>query len=177
MQFSELKLFALACMLCATSACSPSTPNAVSSEGVAPSAVSSPDEDSPTKTAVALDCSKVFAPSDVAGILTGPIQIDRGAYPIGCHFAGTGASVSVNIDPTFEMPWSTDAAGSDFVDLPGVGDQARRRASNDYECVSRKGNSYCAAGFSMQSNPTSLGGEELAKRLGALCNKLFAVNS
>jgi len=177
MQFSGLKRFALACMLCATSACSQSAPNAVSSNGAAPVAASSPDDDSATKITVPLDCSKVFAPSDVTGILAAPIQIDRSAYPIGCHFAGTGASVSVNIDPSFDIVWSTDAAGSDFVDLPGVGDQARRRASNGYEVVSKKGKLYCGAGFSMQSTPTSLSGEELAKRLGALCNKLFAVNS
>ena len=63
------------------------------------------------------------------------------------------------------------------LDLAGVGDKARRRASNGYEIMSVKGGRYCGAQYSMQSTPPKLSGEELAKGLGALCNKLFAASS
>ena len=175
MQTSPLKTLALAGVLCAATACSKPATNPASSGG-ANSVTASSADNGATTSAAPLDCSKVFAASDVAGILTGAIKIERDQYPIGCHFDGSGASVSVDVDSSLEMAWDPAAAGSDYVDLPGVGEQARRRASDGQDVLSRKGKLYCGAEFSMQSTPTSLSGEELAKRLGALCNKLFAVS-
>jgi len=177
MRSPPLKVLALAWAVGATAACSQSATNNPASSGGANSVVaSSPTDDSATSSATPLDCSKVFAPSDVAGVLTGPINLERDAYPIGCHFVGAGAEVTVDVDPSLEMVWSSVAADPVYVDLPGVGDQARRRATNGYDVVSAKGKRYCGAGYSMQSTAASLSGEELAKRLGALCNKLFAAS-
>ena len=177
MRSPPLNVLALAWAVGATAACSQSATNTASSGGANSRAASSPSDDSATSSAAPVDCSKVFAPSDVASVLSGPIKIERDAYPIGCHFVGTGAEVTVDVDPSLEMVWSSVAADTEFVDLPDVGDQARRRASNGYDVVSRKGKHYCGAGYSMQSTATSLSGEELAKRLGALCNKLFAASA
>ena len=174
MQASPLKTLALAGVLCATAACSQSANNSASSGGANSVPASSADNGA-TASAAPLDCSKVFASSDVAGILTGAIKIERDQYPIGCHFDGSGASVSVDVDPSLEVAWDPAVAGSGFVDLPGVGDQARWHAASG-DVLSRKGKLYCGAEFSMQSTPASLSGEELAKRLGALCNKLFAAS-
>jgi hypothetical protein len=164
MQFLQLKTIALACTLCATAACSQSAPG------------SAPADASATGNAAPLDCNKLFVPNDVAGILDAPIRIVRDAYPIGCHFEGTGATVTVDSDSSLEMVWNSVATSPDFADLPGAGDQARRRASSGCDVVSKKGDLYCGAGFSMRSTSTSLSGAELAKRLGALCNKLFTAS-
>ncbi len=173
----KANLIALGGLLCATAACSQSAPKTASTGGSDSAAASQPADANTPGNAATVDCSNVFAPSDVAGILAAPIQIGPdGGYAVGCSLEGAGSSVAVRVDPSIEMGWNSVSASSDFVDLPGVGDQARRRASNGREVVSKKGDRYCGATFSMQSTDTKLGAEELAKRLGALCNKLFAAS-
>lgn len=173
----KAKLIAMAWLLCATAACSQSAKKPASTGGTDSATGSAPADPNTQGNAATVDCSKVFAPSDVAGILAAPIQIGPdGAYAVGCSFEGAGASVAVRVDPSIEMPWNSVTASSDFVDLPGVGDHARRRASNGREVLSKKGDLYCGATFSMQSTDTKLSAEELSKRLGALCNKLFAAS-
>ncbi len=179
------KMFALACTLCATAACSQAPhaapTDAASASGTDAVSTIAPAGDHAVSGAAGFDCGRVFTPNDAAGILAAPIKMVPDAYPIGCGFQGPdGSGVSVRIDSSFEMIWKIvngrGGDGAKYVDLPGVGDQARRLASNGDEVMSRKGKLYCSADFSRQSIDANLDGEELARRLGALCNKLFAAN-
>jgi hypothetical protein len=179
---SHLKppLFVLVFACCTTAACSqPANPSA-SNSGTDSVAASAPADDGTSDSVKPLDCDKLFTLADVAGVLDSPVVLSRNSVSNGCNFENERVAIQVwsGKDTTAEMSWNDVTASPDsanFVDLPGVGDQARRRASNGFEVLSRKGNLYCFASRSSNTE-TSIGAEALAKRLGALCNKVFAAN-
>ncbi|OOG56843.1 hypothetical protein B0E48_12215 [Rhodanobacter sp. C03] len=172
-------MLAFAC--CTTAACSQSANHPASNGGTGPVAASAAADDGTSDPVKSLDCDKLFTTADVAGILESPIELSRNPLSNGCTFENERVAIQVWIgkDTTAEMSWNDVTASPDsanFVDLPGVGDQARRRASNGFEVLSRKGKLYCFASRSSNTD-TNIGAEALAKRLGALCNKVFAVGS
>jgi hypothetical protein len=180
MLFPKRQWITLACLTFATAACSQSASDSATTSGANAVPTSAPADDSATSNAAPLDCNKIFTSADAAGILDAPIKLSRNPMSNGCTFENDRVAIQVSSggDFTSEMSWKDVTASPDranFVDLPGVGDQARRRASNGYEVLSKKGRLYCFA--SRSSNTTAnIGGEELAKRLGALCNKVFTAH-
>jgi hypothetical protein len=189
-------LILLASSLCAMGACSQTSGAASpSANGTADSVASSTPADatqgSDAKPLV-LDCGKVFAPADVAGIFTAPIKVGPDPVRGGCTFEIThagdpyGGDLNVNLgrsdDTDFSMPWndvteSTDRAN--FTALPGTGDQAFWSTRNGNELLSKKGSLYCRAvlfGYEQArvNHIAEQSPEQRGKALGALCNKAFA---
>lgn len=175
------RLAAIAWALCATSACSNSRANA------APAAGGDPADASATvgadTGAVALDCGRVFSPGDVAGLLNAPVTVVQTPGSTSwCSFGNPDLgdiTVRTGIGTDDEVMWDDATVSSNrvkFVALSGVGDQAVRKAKDGAQVSGRKGKVYCTVtalggtgdGF------RRLGADELAKRLGALCNKAFA---
>lgn len=197
---SNMKSVSIACLtalLCASAACSQTSPPASSTnaDSVAASA-SAPDDASGSADApVVLDCAKVFAPSDVASIFTVPAKVSRDQVFRGsCRFDTTnsvdpyGGDINIragggdNMD--FTLPWREVTESShraEFTALPGVGDQAFWRTNNSGEFLSRKGNIYCIVvlhGLDQASvnHIAEQSPDQRAKSLGALCNKAFAAH-
>ncbi len=170
--------------LCATSACSNSRANAAPAAGADPGAASAPA--SADTGTVALDCGRVFSPGDVAGLVKAPVTVGQVPGSASwCHFGNDEvADITVRIGSSEddEAMWDDATVSSNrarFVAFPGVGDQAVFKAGNraeDPELASRKGRLYCSVSIDGGSDNSykTLSGEDLAKRLGALCNKAFA---
>lgn len=178
-------LTVIVCTVCATSACSKARADTASAATSDPAGASaSPGADT---VAIAVDCSKVFSPNDLAGLLKGPVTTHaRSGSPAWCDFGNdelADVNVSIGGDETSEqVEWNDATGGPDrpkFVALPAVGDQAMYKAgtsATNPEVASKKGTFYCLATIGAGNDNTykSLGAGELAKRLGALCNKMFA---
>ncbi len=167
--------------LCAMSGCSkPRDANGASAARADPA-------DSPAPpggdTTVALDCGKVFSPGDVAGLLNTPVTIvQTPGSKSWCSFGNADLgdiTVRTGSDEDAEATWDDATLSSDrvnFVALAGVGDQAVRKAKDGAQVSSKKGKLYCTvtALGGTGDGYRGLGSEELAKRLGSLCNKAFA---
>jgi hypothetical protein len=183
----KAQLLALACTLGAAVACSQSNAKSTSASSTDSNAASTADASDDTAQST-LDCTKVFVSADAVGILNDPAKV--GNFPLGhgwCTFetakAGGSIKISGGSDLSSEMPWDDVTKSRDslqFAALPGVGDRAVRKASDGTEILAKKGNVYCAVELlgigqaGTESDFTKARGEELAKRLGALCNKYFA---
>jgi hypothetical protein len=129
-----------------------------------------------------LDCAKVFAPGDAAGLLTAAAKVTTYTYRSGSCTLETENAGSVRIytgtDYTSELTWNDVTKSvhrSKYVALPGVGDEAYRNISDGSEVFARKGALYCTVELFNVKNPATPHGEELSRKLGALCNKVFAV--
>lgn len=176
----KIRLTVIVCGMCVAIACSQSRIQAASvASGEPADAIASSSAD--TTVAVPIDCNKVFSPSDAAGLLDPPVKLSAIGEGTGwCDFGNeklgdiTVRTGSGQEDKQLfeEATVSTDRVN--FVPLPGVGDQAVRRASDGSEIASKKGNMYCSVSILGDAPGKRLGGEELAKRLGALCNKVFS---
>jgi len=183
MSRSTTRLAVIVWTLCATSACSKpraETASAASAERSDASASAGADT-----AAVALDCGKVFSPDDAAGLLKAPVTVSKIPGGDWCSFGNDALSnitVRTGSDEDTEMMWDDATVSTNrtkFVALPGVGDQAVFKAgtrAEDPEVASKKGKVYCIVSIDggAADGFKRLGGEELAKRLGALCNKVFA---
>ncbi len=164
--------------LCATSACSKSRANAAPAAGADPAgAAASAGADT---GAVALDCGKVFSPGDVAGLLSAPVTVVQTPGSTSwCSFGNPDLgdiTVRTGGGTDDEAMWDDATVSSNrvnFVALPGVGDQAVRKAKDGAQVSSKKGKLYCTvtALGGTGDGYRSIGAEELAKRLGALCTK------
>lgn len=169
--------------LCAASACSKSGANTAKAAATASTDASASGR---ADTAVALDCGKVFSPNDAIGLLKAPVTV--GPVPGSaswCHFGNAelaDITVRTGSDDDDEAMWNEATASTErvkFVALPGVGDQAVFKAgtrAETPELASKKGAMFCIVSIDGGNDNTykSLGGQELAKRLGGLCNKAFA---
>lgn len=130
------------------------------------------DDDNPPVTHI--DCGRIFSPADVAGILKGKVTIS--VYDMrdnACEFEsadGESFTLYSGSDFTDEIAFKQAVANrnGEYKALAGVGDQAFYRGNREF--MSRKGNYYCAISGS-GGNPPSVA---LARKLGALCNKIFA---
>ncbi len=174
------RLTAIVWALCATSACSNSRANAAPAAGADPGNASASAD---AGAAVALDCGKVFSPADVAGLLNAPVTVVQTPGSTSwCSFGNADLgdiTVRTGGDEDDEMMWDDATVSSNrvnFVALAGVGDQAVRKAKDGAQVSSKKSKLYCTVtALGGTGDPyRSIGGEELAKRLGSLCNKAFA---
>lgn len=167
--------------LCALSACSQGASTAPSGVGAnAASAVTAPISDAASSGTPGNRCDVITA-ADMAGILTTPVKSELDPSGRECHYATPSAYVSIiaqQIRPGNEMAWKV-ATTYNHVDVPlaGIGDTAMRNA-NGTKLAARKGDTYCGiqvVGYdSPDSTVTRDRGDALAKKLGVLCNKLFA---
>lgn len=121
----------------------------------------------------------VISAADMAGILTAPAKSELDPTGRECHYATPSAYVSViaqQIDN--EMAWKVATTYS-HVDVPvaGIGDTAMRNA-NGTKLAARKGDMYCGIEVRYDEptadSITADRGDALARKLGALCSKLFA---
>lgn len=182
----QSRLLALACAMCAA-ACSKSSAASAPANDAGPAASSTAGGNAAASTR-AIDCTKVFSPSDVAGIFVAPatVSTDTTFYKGACLFdtpKGANINVSVGSDESARYYWRDVTATSDsrhYTALSGVGDEARwwEAGSATAYVYARKGDRYCRVelgipGSAEQTTP-SVHGIELAKKLGALCTKAFA---
>ncbi len=173
------RLATIAWAVCATSGCSKTHAGSASAASTDPA-------DSPAPVgaaAVSLDCAKVFSPDDVAGLLNAPVTlVQTPGSNSWCSFGNADLgdiTVRTGGDEDAEATWDDATQSSNrikFVAMAGVGDQAVRQAKDGAQVSSKKGKLYCTvtALGGTGDGYRNLGAEELAKRLGALCNKAFA---
>jgi hypothetical protein len=148
-------------------------------------------------------CESDFSARDVAEILTGPATLNRYAMNAaldekenGCGMGGANAFIDFSIHAKSSMQGDnkqvyrtmTSLHDPKGAPLPGVGDQAmwfdvqdsNVPGMSEFDTVSIKGEVICMADLHFRKGPdgdkaiTAVRGEELAKKLGALCNKSFA---
>ena len=169
--------------VCVASGCSQSsTPAAPSStaDTNAPSGPGNNRASGSAKAAVPVDCNKVFSPADVADILPGVVTVS--AYAEGdnaCVFKFADSSqVQVSGDGDMEKALWTDPEVNQrdkyYKRISGLGDEAFFKASDGAQVYVKKGDHYC--GVLAAINQTTLTGEPLARRIGALCDKYFAAH-
>lgn len=184
----NFRLVALACAAC-VAACAKSEA-ASSSSHDAGAATSSAADGQNSGGAHGIDCKKVFAPSDVAGILIAPttVSTDTKFYRGACMFdtpKGANINVSVGSDDNATYYWHDVTATSDskhYTAMSGVGDSAVWwDASGATAFVyAKKGDKYCRVELGItggaEQETASVRGIELAKKLGALCTKAFAAS-
>jgi hypothetical protein len=187
MSLFRIELITLACALAAANACAKST--ADSSKQDTPVAASGGDasDASDDGSPVLVDCGKVFSPGDAVGILNRPANVsDYTMRPGSCTLetANDGGSIRVyGTDLTAEYSWNDVTKSRDsvkYAPLAGVGERAVWLKSNGTEILAKKGKLYCTVELmgigqsGSESDFTKSRSEELAKKLGALCNKYFA---
>ncbi len=134
------------------------------------------------------DCSKEIAATDLASILSAPVtKTNRSTDPETCEFDTTnGASVSLvvregdEVEPNWKM--ATDPANVRLDPLTGVGDKALQMSDGSL-IVAVKGKVFCTVhliGLGSErtgADITTSRKEELARKLGSLCVKVFADRS
>lgn len=185
MQTAPLKIGMLIFASCVLAACSQGASTAPASATASPDPTSTAQTSADTggKSALGDPCDVITA-TGMAGILTPPTK--RESYPSQpeCHYATHSAYVSIivqPIGPDNEMAWKVATTYSHVdVPLPGIGDTALRNA-NGTTLAARKGDMFCrieVVGYDSPTDDTVTKdrGETLARKLGALCTKLFAAH-
>ena len=131
------------------------------------------------KVAVPINCNKMFAPADVAGIF--PTTVTVSAYTErdnACVLKSADGSVAqVSADDNMESALWTDPELNQrdklYKHMSGLGDEAFFKPSDDgAQVFIRKGDRYC--GVVAGINHPKVTGEMLTRKLGELCNKFFA---
>ena len=135
-----------------------------------------------------IDCTKVYSPSDVSGLMMPPVTVTPSPGGVAwCDFGNDFSgdiSVSVGSNGSMEALWNDATLTSNrakFVSLTGVGDEALFEAGTNAinpELASKKGRTYCIVTYDRGTVDhyrafNGVGGPELGKRLGALCTKAF----
>jgi hypothetical protein len=127
----------------------------------------------------------VITAADVAGILTAPAARKPGATPAVCMYqTPTKANVTINVAKGEEAKGAWMLAttyNATKTPLAGVGDEALYDPDGT-TLIARKGDTSCrvdAVGYDnadAMDDITKDRGEALARKLGALCTKLFAAH-
>lgn len=169
--------------VCAASGCSqsstPLSPSA-NADSNAPSGSVNNQASRSAEAAAPVDCNKLFSPADVADIVPGAVTVST--YAEGdnaCVFKSADSSqVQVSGDGDMEEALWTDPEVNQrdkyYRRISGLGDEAFFKASDGAQVYVKKGDHYC--GVLAAINQTTLTGEPLARRLGALCDKYFAAH-
>jgi hypothetical protein len=181
MQSDSLKTLAFSCALCALAACSQGAAPAHSSAAATPA--STPTEQSSGDTggkALGNPCDVITA-TDVAGIFTTPAA--RRIDDVGkdkCIFdTDSGAKLSIVTSKDDDRKSGWDLYRKMMKPLAGLGDEALQDPAGATVFVA-KGDIDCMIeleGIGDSSAEATIApdrGEALARKLGALCTKLFA---
>lgn len=188
MSLWKLELVVLACALGAASACAKTKAESLKNDTSAVAAGADASDASDADAQPPVDCSKIYTAADAVGILNLPAKVSNYTIRSGsCSFetANDGGSIKVYAGPdeTSEMSWNDVTQSVDslkYAPLSGVGERAVQLKSKGTEILAKKGKVYCAVELigigqsGSESDFTKSRGEELAKKLGALCNKYFA---
>ena len=163
MSHAKLSAILFACSLCAAASCSNSAAQTKTGGGawIANGATA---------------CEKYLTPGVVAEILTNPAGQSKTLSAQSCTYETADNSGSISITLTNAGPSAFDAYQqylADPVPLAGVGDKASRSIIGiDAVKGADRSGSIDAGG---PPGSTKLRGEALAQKLGAICNKLFAL--
>ncbi len=130
-------------------------------------------------------CASDIAPGDVASILIAPVvrQANR-LNPQSCSYhAAAGATVTISLangdDGKFAWKIASDPSNGRMDALAGIGDSALQGRGGT-QVVARKGDLVCSVDITGTDNADGMTaitkdrGDALAKKLGALCAKVFA---
>ncbi|MFT3792564.1 MAG: hypothetical protein QM741_16205 [Rudaea sp.] len=155
------------------------------------------------KNAPPTPCETDFSARDAADIFTGPATLNRSAMNAalgedenGCGLGGSDAFIDFSIHAKPPMQGDnkqtyqtlTSLHDPKGAPLSGVGDKAmwfdvhdsNVPGMNEFDTIAIKGETLCLADLHFKKGAdgdkaiTPARGEELAKKLGALCNKSFA---
>jgi hypothetical protein len=158
------------------------------------------------KNAPPTPCETDFSARDAADILTGPTPLNRyamnaalGEKENGCEMGGENAFIDFSIHAKPPMQGDNKQVyqmligmnGRKGTPYPGVGDKAvwfdvhdsDVPGMSEFDTIAIKGETLCMAdvhfknGIQGDKALTPARGEELAKKLGVLCNKSFAARS
>lgn len=152
--------------------------SAQSASAAAQTAAASSDRET-----VANPCDHAIAAADVAGIITAPVTRKSGADAETCVYrARSGADISISVarGDTAKGAWSfAKTYGGRMVPIAGVGDEALWGHEGTV-LIARKGDLSCRVDVLDIGNAdamvdiTKARDEALARKLGALCTKVFA---
>lgn len=130
-------------------------------------------------------CDGDIGPADISGLIAAPVEkrsVVTNAQACSYH-AQAGATVTIVLasgeDAKFAWDFASNPANGTRESVAGIGDAALAWRSGT-DVVARKGSLVCSIDITGTDNVdgmrviTNARGEELAKKLGALCNKVFA---
>ena len=184
MRYASFKIGTLIFALCTLAACSngaSTAPSGAAADSASPVAAQMPSE---AGGAVGNSCD-VITTADMAGILVTPATRKDGPDLGACKYqTATKGQVTINVaqgdGANFWWSLATTTQGAN-VPLAGVGDKALYNAfAGGRPLIARKGNMTCFVDVVGYDNSDAMDsitrdrGEALAKKLGELCNKLFA---
>lgn len=185
---SPLRAILVTCMMCTVAACSrdastaqPGTSAQSASDASRTIAAAASGRDAPANP-----CDRAIAAADMAGILIAPAARDAGPDAATCVYrTQTKANVTISVarGDAAKGAWTLATKYSGTKNpLPGIGDEALYNPEGT-TLIARKGDTSCrldVVGFDnadAMDDITKARGEDLARKLGALCNKMFAANS
>lgn len=190
---------AVACALFAVAACTHGTPASAddsnTATATAPATGTSTDanagvnngatasDDSAWQTNGGTACDKYLTPDLIAEVLNMPTGKIEHLNPEECKYGAPDwhnpASIHITLGSHFNPGMFKAAAQfrENLVPLPGVGDMATRSGNGSHVMVDAlKGDHrYCYINAEAGSGSVPLKSEPLAQKLGAICNKLFAL--
>lgn len=181
---ARLVLYCLAAVY-VLSACSQSAAPSQTSAATGPASTLAPTNDAGNK-ASGNPCDVITA-ADVAGILVTPATSKVGSNPGACTYeTATKGQVTINVaqgdSANFWWSLATTSQGAN-VPLAGIGDKALYNAfAGGRPLIARKGDMTCfvdVVGYDNSGAMDSITkdrGETLARKLGALCTKIFAAH-
>lgn len=168
---------ALVCVLCETSACTPGTPASADGSNTATATASATGNSTDANVWVnngATACDKYLTPDVVAEILTHPAGQSKKLSAQACAYKTDAGNIDITLTNgglkgfNVRLQYLVDP-----VPLPGVGDKAVRSVGG---IAALKGSDRgCSIHAGGAPGSTKLTGEALAQKLGAICNKLFAL--
>ena len=185
MQSALLKTLALSCALCALAACSQGADRAQS--GAATNPASTPTAQTSAGTGAdnaSRNPCDVITAADMAGIIVVPITRASSDSAPGLCIYESKSHAKVTIGEAqgdaVKFAW-TLATTTNAADIPvaGVGDEAMRDTTGT-TLIARKGGVSCRVDVLGYDNSDAMDdiskdrGDVLAKKLGTLCNKVFA---
>lgn len=137
---------------------------------------------------VAAACDREITPADIADLITAAVEkryASTNAQSCSYH-ASAGATVTISLatgdDAKFAWDIASNPANGQREPIAGIGDSALGFRSGT-DVVARKGGLVCSVDITGTDNVdgmqvvTKARGLELAKKLGALCSKVFAARS
>ncbi len=188
---SLLRSITVACALCTIAACSQGasapTPAPADSDKSSNTAAgdlgATASDDSAWQTNGGTACDKYLTPDLIAEVLNMPTGKIEHLNPEECKYGAPDwhnpASIHITLGGHFNPGMFKAAAQfrENQVPLPGVGDMATRSGNGSHVMIDAlKGDHrYCYINAEAGSGSVPLKSEPLAQKLGAICNKLFAL--
>jgi hypothetical protein len=171
--------------LCALTACSKGASNTRSSAVGEPASAAAQTTAASGGNAQVNPCDRAIAAADVAGILVAPATRDSGPDPDTCVFrTQTRANVTISVakGDAAKFAWTLATTYNGTKNpLAGVGDEALFNP-NGTTLIARKGDTSCRLDVVGYDNANAMDditkdrGETLARKLGGVCNKVFAAH-